>query len=86
MKKLFTPEFKQKCLNLLLNERHTTIEVSKMMNVSMSALQRWKGVSLLSRPQIKRCCLSLSKEGCHKISIARCFGLNRTTLYRWDKM
>ena len=42
MKKLFTPEFKQKCLNLLLNERHTTIEVSKMMNVSVSALQRWK--------------------------------------------
>ena len=42
MKKLFTPEFKQQCLNLLLNERHTTIEVSKMMNVSISALQRWK--------------------------------------------
>lgn len=30
--------------------------------------------------------MRLSKEGCHKISIARCFGLNRTTLYRWDKM
>ena len=29
--------------------------------------------------------MSLSKEGCHKISIARCFGLNRTTLYRWGK-
>ena len=39
MKKLFTPEFKQKCLNLLLNERHTTIEVSKMMN--NTALYCW---------------------------------------------
>ena len=42
MKKLFTPEFKQKCLNLLLNERHTTIEVSKMMNcqrVCLTALE-----------------------------------------------
>ena len=29
--------------------------------------------------------MRLSKEGCHKISIARCFGLNRTTLYRWGK-
>ena len=42
MKKLFTHEYKQQCHNLLLNERHTTIEVSKMMNVSISALQRWK--------------------------------------------
>ncbi len=30
--------------------------------------------------------MSLSKEGCHKRQLARCFSLNRTTLYRWGKV
>lgn len=42
MKKLFSSEFKQKCLNLMLQEQHSIVETSKMMNVSVSALQRWK--------------------------------------------
>ncbi|KAE9526398.1 transposase [Testudinibacter aquarius] len=42
MKKLFTTDFKQRCINLMLHEQHTVAETSKIMNVSISALQRWK--------------------------------------------
>lgn len=42
MARLFTPEFKQQCVDLMLKQTHTIEQVSKMMSVSSSALQRWK--------------------------------------------
>ncbi|KYK83242.1 hypothetical protein SA3033_08140, partial [Aggregatibacter actinomycetemcomitans serotype d str. SA3033] len=40
MTKLFSPTFKQQCVDLMLKQHHTITQVSKMMSVSTSALQR----------------------------------------------
>ncbi|MBN6067955.1 transposase [Aggregatibacter actinomycetemcomitans] len=40
MTKLFSPTFKQQCVDLMLKQHHTIAQVSKMMSVSTSALQR----------------------------------------------
>ncbi|MBN6068759.1 hypothetical protein HYE54_08440 [Aggregatibacter actinomycetemcomitans] len=37
MTKLFSPTFKQQCVDLMLKQHHTIIQVSKMMSVSTSA-------------------------------------------------
>ncbi|KYK90921.1 hypothetical protein SA3733_05060, partial [Aggregatibacter actinomycetemcomitans serotype d str. SA3733] len=37
---LFSPTFKQQCVDLMLKQHHTITQVSKMMSVSTSALQR----------------------------------------------
>ena len=42
MARLFSPEFKQQCIDLMLKQNYTIEHVSKMMSVSSSALQRWK--------------------------------------------
>ena len=40
MTKLFIQTFKQQCVDLMLKQHHTIAQVSKMMSVSTSALQR----------------------------------------------
>ncbi|WP_262401266.1 hypothetical protein [Aggregatibacter actinomycetemcomitans] len=45
MTKLFSPTFKQQCVDLMLKQHHTITQVSKMMSVSTSALQRRTAVS-----------------------------------------
>ncbi|WP_241013445.1 hypothetical protein [Aggregatibacter actinomycetemcomitans] len=45
MTKLFSPTFKQQCVDLMLKQHHTIAQVSKMMSVSTSALQRRTAVS-----------------------------------------
>ncbi|WP_277395695.1 hypothetical protein [Aggregatibacter actinomycetemcomitans] len=37
MTKLFSPTFKQQCVDLMLKQNHTIAQISKMMFVSTSA-------------------------------------------------
>ncbi|WP_277395726.1 hypothetical protein [Aggregatibacter actinomycetemcomitans] len=37
MTKLFSPAFKQQCVDLMLKQHHTIARVSKMMSISTSA-------------------------------------------------
>ncbi|KYK84145.1 hypothetical protein SA3033_04300, partial [Aggregatibacter actinomycetemcomitans serotype d str. SA3033] len=37
MTKLFSPTFKQQCVDLMLKQHHTIARVSKMMSISTSA-------------------------------------------------
>ena len=42
MVKLFTPEYKKQCVEMVLDGKHSVSQVCKMMRVSQSALNRWK--------------------------------------------
>lgn len=42
MVKLFTPEYKKQCVEMVLDGKHTAVQICKMMQVSQSALNRWK--------------------------------------------
>ena len=42
MVKLFTPEYKKQCVDMVLGGKHSVTQVCKMMRVSQSALNRWQ--------------------------------------------
>lgn len=42
MSRLFSPEYKKQCVELLVNGKPTLTQVCKMKSVSQSALNRWK--------------------------------------------
>ena len=42
MVKLFTPEYKKQCVDMVLDGKHSVTQVCKMMRVSQSALNRWR--------------------------------------------
>ena len=42
MVKLFTPEYKKQCVDMVLEGKHSVTQVCKMMRVSQSALNRWR--------------------------------------------
>ena len=72
MTKLFSPTFKQQCVDLMLKQHHTIAQVSKMMSVSTSALQR-RGEQYL------RAIKYYVKQ------IGRYFEIHRSTLLCWKK-
>lgn len=37
----FTPEFKQECVHLVLNQSYSVLQAANAMNVGLSSLQRW---------------------------------------------
>ena len=37
----FSTEFKQECVNLVLNQGDSVIQAAKAMNVGLSSMQRW---------------------------------------------
>jgi transposase len=37
----FTTEFKQECVNLVLNQGYSVVQAAKAMNIGESSLQRW---------------------------------------------
>ena len=39
----FSTEFKQECVNLVLNQGDSVIQAAKAMNVGLSSMQRWLG-------------------------------------------
>ena len=39
----FTTEFKQECVNLVLNQGYTISQVASAMQVGLSSMQRWVG-------------------------------------------
>ena len=39
----YTTEFKQECVNLVLNQGDSVIQAAKAMNVGLSSMQRWLG-------------------------------------------
>ena len=41
MVKLFTPEYKKQCVDMVLDGKHSVTQVCKMMCFSQSALNRW---------------------------------------------
>ncbi|WP_145515790.1 transposase [Yersinia aleksiciae] len=40
-RKTFTPEFKQECVNLVLQHKYPVIQAAKTMNIGLSTFQRW---------------------------------------------
>ncbi|HDR0968496.1 transposase [Avibacterium avium] len=42
MGKLFTPEYKKQCVEMVLDGKHSVTQVCKMMRVSQSALNSWR--------------------------------------------
>ncbi|WP_238348716.1 transposase [Mannheimia pernigra] len=54
MVKLFTPEYKKQCVEMVLDGKHSVSQVYKMMRVSQSALNRWKRQFLAEQREIQR--------------------------------
>ena len=52
MVKLFTPEYKKQCVDMVLDGKHTVTQVCKMMRVSQSALNRWRRQFLVEQQGI----------------------------------
>ena len=48
MVKLFIPEYRKQCVDMVLDGKHSVTQVCKMMHVSQSTLNRWRGNFLLS--------------------------------------
>ena len=44
MVKLFTPEYKKQCVDMVLEGKHSVTQVCKMMRVSQSALNHWRSI------------------------------------------
>ena len=42
-RKQFTTEFKQECVNLIVNQHYSVAQAAKAMQVGLSTLQRWLG-------------------------------------------
>ena len=40
-KKTFTHEFKQECINLVLQHKYSVTQAAETMNIGLSTLQRW---------------------------------------------
>lgn len=40
-RRVFTTEFKQECVHLVLNQSYSVAQAAKAMNIGQSSLQRW---------------------------------------------
>ena len=40
-RRVLTTEFKQECVNLVVNQGYTIVQAASVMRVSLSSMQRW---------------------------------------------
>ena len=62
MVKLFTPEYKKQCVDMVLGGKHSVTQVCKMMRVSQSALNRWRRQFLAEQQGITPTAPAISAE------------------------